>query len=147
MIPWPTYFCLFIFSIWLFRRWGHREVFIRSIQLWSTGLIWPGGAVGLWELRKRVSLSSLLPAQDYQFAHYRCAAAPGRCHCLSHLALQLFIASKVISRISKCRIISPRLRNEGHHGVFNFQQISFLIKWTPGTQQLFTLNCWSVLNI
>ena len=95
---------ILVFCIWLFRRWGHREIFIRSILLWNAGLIWPGGAVGLWELCSAqeapvtlTSLSSRLSALLIT-GGLRIAPGPGRRYCLSHLALQLFIASKVISR-------------------------------------------------
>ena len=122
LITWSTstYFCLYTFSIWLFRRWGHRKVFIRPFLLWSTGLIWPGGAVGLWELRKRVSLSSLR-LKIISSLITGVLRAPGGA-IVSHTWLSSFLLPRKSNLRSKCRIISPRLRNEGH-----FQQISFFI--------------------
>ena len=101
---------------------------------WFMGLCWAQEAL--------CYLTGLSSPQDYQLAHYRCAVCSGRRYCLSHLAIQLFIASKVISydlKVSDNISSSPKWRSWG--SLVSNKKSSKL----NGVEQLLLSICWSVL--
>lgn len=126
---------------------SQRSIYSLNILLWNTGLIIPGGAVGLWdcaELRKLsvTSLdSALLKIISSLITGVQCA--PGGA-IVSHTWLSNFLLPrKSYLTISKCRIISPSLQMKVMR-LFSFNKI-LLNKIGSSSEQLQLSICWSVL--